>query len=92
MTSVAILDTCKPGEYSETGLFPCTPCEKSTYQNASSSRSCIECPRDMTTAFEGSIDALNCSRKTETKQLTLSLLFDYYEIDYFLFENIHPLK
>nr|XP_022288701.1 sushi, von Willebrand factor type A, EGF and pentraxin domain-containing protein 1-like isoform X2 [Crassostrea virginica] len=55
------IDTCKPGEYSETGLFPCTPCEKSTYQNASSSRSCIQCPRDMTTAFEGSIDALNCS-------------------------------
>ncbi|XP_062570057.1 uncharacterized protein LOC134232121 [Saccostrea cucullata] len=59
--STDCIDTCQPGEYSETGLFPCTPCEKSSFQNASMSTSCVQCPTDLTTAFRGSTDEYNCT-------------------------------
>jgi hypothetical protein len=55
-----VSDICHPGEYSQTGLFPCIPCDKSSYQNASMSTKCIECPKGMTTAFTGSTDGSNC--------------------------------
>lgn len=54
-------DECGPGEYSDTGLSPCLPCAKSTYQNNSMSTSCIQCPTGLTTAFQGSTDVQNCT-------------------------------
>lgn len=55
-------DKCGPGEYSDTGLSPCSPCAKSTYQGKSMSTSCIQCPTGLTTAFTGSTNVQNCTR------------------------------
>lgn len=54
-------DKCGPGEYSDTGLSPCSPCSKSTYQSKSMSTSCIQCPTGLTTAFTGSTNVQNCT-------------------------------
>lgn len=54
-------DKCGPGEFSVTGLSPCSPCAKSTYQSNSMSTSCIQCPTGLTTEFQGSRDVQNCT-------------------------------
>lgn len=56
------IDKCGPGEYSDTGLSPCSPCAKSTYQGKSMSTSCIQCPTGLTTAFTGSTNVQNCTQ------------------------------
>lgn len=35
---------CKPGEYSVSGLVPCSPCPRSSYQPQSMSSTCLACP------------------------------------------------
>nr|XP_022289245.1 sushi, von Willebrand factor type A, EGF and pentraxin domain-containing protein 1-like isoform X2 [Crassostrea virginica] len=53
---------CEPGEFSSTGLSPCTPCEKGMFQNKPMSQQCIQCPNGLTTPFSGSTDANNCTQ------------------------------
>ncbi|XP_061173454.1 sushi, von Willebrand factor type A, EGF and pentraxin domain-containing protein 1-like [Saccostrea echinata] len=54
------LKKCQPGEYSTTGLEPCHFCPRSSYQNAESSRSCMDCPAGKT-SYPGSTSISNCS-------------------------------
>lgn len=61
MFYILFKDKCGPGEFSVTGLSPCSPCAKSTYQSDSMSTSCIQCPTGLTTAFQGSTNVQNCT-------------------------------
>ena len=38
------LGRCPPGEWSSTGLTPCTQCEKGTYQDGNGRSVCKQCP------------------------------------------------
>nr|XP_022328842.1 sushi, von Willebrand factor type A, EGF and pentraxin domain-containing protein 1-like isoform X2 [Crassostrea virginica] len=50
---------CTPGEYSATGLVPCTPCPRSTYQSQSMARACQPCPPGKTSS-PGSSSVSEC--------------------------------
>lgn len=68
---------CELGEFSSTGLSPCTPCEKGMFQNKPMSQQCIQCPNGLTTPFSGSTDANNCTREFEfesTSQLYFEMI------------------
>lgn len=54
---------CKPGEYSVSGLVPCTPCSRSTYQPQSMSSTCLVCPQGKTSK-PGSTMLSECKGKT----------------------------
>lgn len=41
---VCLTAQCKPGEYSVSGLVPCSPCPRSSYQPQSMSSTCLACP------------------------------------------------
>lgn len=63
---------CKAGTYSPTGLEPCLPCEKGSYQELEGQRLCLKCSPDTTTPEEGSNSSMQCKgtcflTKTRTK-------------------------
>ncbi|XP_077519184.1 sushi, von Willebrand factor type A, EGF and pentraxin domain-containing protein 1-like [Amblyomma americanum] len=51
---------CAPGSYSDSGLQPCTPCKRGTYQNLRGQKSCSECPAPTTSLHEGSKSIIDC--------------------------------
>ena len=61
MFLVLILDICQSGHFSSTGLEPCSKCDKGTYQSATWSLSCDQCPDGQSTAGIGSTDAEACA-------------------------------
>ena len=54
---------CVPGSSSDTGLRPCSPCEKNTYQPKSRQRNCIPCPYPNITFSEGAVSLEYCIGK-----------------------------
>ena len=55
-----VSELCPPGSVSETGLAPCRPCGRRTYQPQSQQRHCILCPGDNTTRTNGSSSLQDC--------------------------------
>ena len=51
---------CVPGTYSRTGLRPCVPCQKGTYQPSHGRTTCIFCPPGIPTASTGSATFSQC--------------------------------
>ncbi|KAL1483566.1 hypothetical protein MTO96_033097 [Rhipicephalus appendiculatus] len=51
---------CEPGTYSESGMEPCTSCERGFYQEMSGRKSCVECPVPKTNLHEGSRSSHDC--------------------------------
>lgn len=51
---------CAPGTHSDTGLQPCLPCERGSYQAHSGRKSCDQCPAPRTTLEEGSRSRFDC--------------------------------
>ncbi|XP_022084521.1 sushi, von Willebrand factor type A, EGF and pentraxin domain-containing protein 1-like [Acanthaster planci] len=55
------LGICPSGHFSDTGLEPCSKCEKGSYQSEARSLSCLPCPVGQSTASIGSTDIEDCS-------------------------------
>ncbi|XP_050541159.1 sushi, von Willebrand factor type A, EGF and pentraxin domain-containing protein 1 [Daktulosphaira vitifoliae] len=51
---------CPPGQYSETGLAPCSPCPMNFFQPLSGQTVCIECPTNMRTKGVGAAGRDEC--------------------------------
>ncbi|CAH1274490.1 NOTCH2 [Branchiostoma lanceolatum] len=54
------LPMCHLGQYSTTGVEPCSPCPKDTYQSMNGSTQCIPCPNDTMTASIGAKSVDSC--------------------------------
>ncbi|KAH8027868.1 hypothetical protein HPB51_011036 [Rhipicephalus microplus] len=63
---------CEPGTYSESGMEPCTPCERGFYQEMRGRKSCVECPVPKTNLNEGSRSSHDCVGKMKSKSFLLS--------------------
>lgn len=73
-------EKCGPGEFSSTGLSPCSPCDKGTYQNMPMSRQCMQCPNGLTTAFLGSTNAHNCTREFDCQyEYILVIILQFHD-------------
>ncbi|XP_058454733.1 uncharacterized protein LOC131432461 isoform X2 [Malaya genurostris] len=55
---------CSPGQYSLTGLAPCSPCPKNFYQSIEGMSICSECPTGMKTDVVGVIEKEECKPVT----------------------------
>ena len=53
-------EICRPGSVSDTGFFPCTLCERRSYQPNSQQRHCLLCPGSNTTINNGSTSLEQC--------------------------------
>lgn len=51
---------CPPGQYSETGLAPCSPCPPNYYQAASGQTVCLGCPTNTRTKGAGAAGRDEC--------------------------------
>ncbi|PFX23098.1 sushi, von Willebrand factor type A, EGF and pentraxin domain-containing protein 1-like isoform X2 [Stylophora pistillata] len=51
---------CKAGSYSPTGLEPCFPCDKGSYQEVDGKKYCSQCAVNQTTTSEGSNSSMLC--------------------------------
>ncbi|KAL3867863.1 hypothetical protein ACJMK2_040709 [Sinanodonta woodiana] len=51
---------CEPGYVSKTGLEPCFPCPKGSYQDGKGKKSCFECPGSVNTYGTASTSLFNC--------------------------------
>lgn len=51
---------CEPGYISKTGLQPCWPCPRGSYQPKGGKSSCILCPENSDTAHLASVDPSDC--------------------------------
>ncbi|XP_076073923.1 uncharacterized protein LOC143045353 isoform X3 [Mytilus galloprovincialis] len=58
--SSVCLDRCKPGEYSPTGLQPCTKCSVGTYTDTHNSTICQSCPPGNSTLSTGKNSLQGC--------------------------------
>lgn len=58
--TVLLLVPCQPGQYSWTGLQPCSPCPPNFYQPNSGQLRCIECPNDTFTDHSGANSTDSC--------------------------------
>ncbi|XP_071132432.1 uncharacterized protein [Mytilus edulis] len=58
--SSVCLDLCKPGEYSPTGLQPCTKCSFGTYTDTYNSTICQSCPPGNSTLSTGTNSLHGC--------------------------------
>ncbi|XP_035694585.1 sushi, von Willebrand factor type A, EGF and pentraxin domain-containing protein 1-like [Branchiostoma floridae] len=54
------LPMCPLGQYSTTGVEPCSPCPKDTYQPMNGSTQCVPCPNDTRTASVGATSVDSC--------------------------------
>ncbi|XP_071810204.1 uncharacterized protein [Asterias amurensis] len=61
------LEICSPGSVSDTGLFPCTLCDRRSYQPNSQQRHCLLCPGSNTTINNGSTSLEQCVYIDECK-------------------------
>ncbi|XP_046581283.1 uncharacterized protein LOC124288796 [Haliotis rubra] len=59
--SLSCKDMCVPGTFSKTGVVPCIPCPRGTYQDRHHMDECVRCPSGETTLDEGVSSASNCS-------------------------------
>ncbi|XP_052700846.1 sushi, von Willebrand factor type A, EGF and pentraxin domain-containing protein 1-like isoform X1 [Crassostrea angulata] len=79
---------CKPGEYSVSGLVPCSPCPRSSYQPQSMSSTCLACPpgkssksgstmlsecKDFDVVFKQSGDSLSFSANLTSEETQLTI-------------------
>ncbi|XP_055387901.1 uncharacterized protein LOC129616312 isoform X2 [Condylostylus longicornis] len=51
---------CAAGQYSSTGLAPCSPCPQNYYQSIVGSQTCNECPSNMKTDGPGAVGREEC--------------------------------
>ncbi|BFZ03662.1 hypothetical protein BsWGS_06701 [Bradybaena similaris] len=51
---------CNPGEASSTGMVPCSPCKRGSYQENIGMTDCRLCPFGMSTSSEGSSSSFDC--------------------------------
>lgn len=51
---------CPPGQYSDTGLSPCTLCPANFYQSVSGQTTCLECSTNTKTSSPGSSTRDEC--------------------------------
>ena len=54
---------CVPGTYSRTGLRPCVPCQRGTYQPSYGRTTCLSCPPGVTTVTTGSANFSHCQSR-----------------------------
>ncbi|XP_071482927.1 sushi, von Willebrand factor type A, EGF and pentraxin domain-containing protein 1-like [Diadema antillarum] len=53
-------DKCPPGHFSPTGLVPCFPCSRLSYQSREGQRSCDPCPAHHLTNSHGAVSVKEC--------------------------------
>lgn len=53
-------DRCSPGEFSSTGVVPCSSCSFGTYQSDYESTTCLSCDQNTFTSSTGSTNKLAC--------------------------------
>ena len=58
-----LAEKCGPGNYSENGFEPCTPCLQGEYQEDYEAYNCIKCPPGTTTGYTGTLDKDHCVDK-----------------------------
>lgn len=58
---ITVLGKCIKGYVSETGLQPCLPCPRNTYQSEEGNTKCLVCPGGGYTDDVGSINKESCS-------------------------------
>ncbi|XP_022105727.1 sushi, von Willebrand factor type A, EGF and pentraxin domain-containing protein 1-like [Acanthaster planci] len=58
-------EICNPGNVSDTGLAPCRPCERSTYQPLTQQLQCMPCPNGTTTLTTGATSIEECKEINE---------------------------
>ncbi|XP_022103007.1 sushi, von Willebrand factor type A, EGF and pentraxin domain-containing protein 1-like [Acanthaster planci] len=81
------LEICSPGNVSDTGLAPCRPCDRRTYQPLPQQRHCILCPGNTTTLTSGATSVDDCQDINECDsspcehQATCVDLIDSYRCD-----------
>lgn len=71
-------DRCKPGEYSPTGLQPCTKCSVGTYTDTHNSTICQSCPPGNSTLSTGKNSLQGCIGKSYSNQGTTLHYILYY--------------
>lgn len=69
---------CPPGQYSPTGLAPCTVCPRDFYQATPGQTSCNECPSNMKTEGPGAIGRDECRQVNILKITKNSVCFLCY--------------
>ncbi|KAL3867860.1 hypothetical protein ACJMK2_040706, partial [Sinanodonta woodiana] len=62
---------CEPGYVSKTGLEPCFPCPKGSYQDGKGKKSCFECPGSVNTYGTASTSLFNCEGYQEIQRDSL---------------------
>lgn len=77
---VCLTAQCKPGEYSVSGLVPCSPCPRSSYQPQSMSSTCLACPTGKSSK-SGSTMLSECKGKIKRFALTQHFLVLKYMDD-----------
>ncbi|XP_070576071.1 uncharacterized protein [Ptychodera flava] len=61
---------CDPGSWSETGTYPCTPCDRGFYQPNKGATKCEACPDDQVTDDVGARNHTQCKGTSEEKTPT----------------------
>ncbi|XP_011677589.2 sushi, von Willebrand factor type A, EGF and pentraxin domain-containing protein 1 [Strongylocentrotus purpuratus] len=54
-------DQCSPGSFSPSGLVPCLPCDRQSFQSQAGQRSCDRCPTNQKTYRYGAISQEECT-------------------------------
>jgi hypothetical protein len=54
-------EPCAPGQFSVSGLQPCSPCPANLYQPSFGQQRCIECANDSFTSRAGATEAAQCT-------------------------------
>lgn len=72
---------CSSGYASKTGLEPCLPCPKGTYQFDVGKTFCLDCPGEGNTLDIASTDVSECQGKYDNKHLLwATFLFFLFQI------------
>ena len=79
-SSIFLTGKCQPGTYSKSGVEPCLPCPKGTYQPLVGGDKCSQCPGLTTTAGLGTISSANCFGKIHI--YTVSLILCLFEVPF----------
>ncbi|CAG5116327.1 unnamed protein product, partial [Candidula unifasciata] len=87
---------CKPGEVSVTGLEPCSPCQKGSYQEKKGMAECEFCPFGMMTSLESSTSSSDCLfynvRMDKDTSHAIVQLPDLYPTSFTLLMWAHPVS
>ncbi|XP_078690832.1 uncharacterized protein LOC144921571 isoform X2 [Branchiostoma floridae x Branchiostoma belcheri] len=66
------LPMCPLGQYSTTGVEPCSPCPKNTYQPMNGSKQCIPCPNGTRTVTTGAQSVDSCHEPCAAGSVSLT--------------------